>query len=73
MQFLLKRLSEKKHIDSTNLQMYEAMRQEYRSVADCVDKISEYYETVTSAKLNEEEKLYLILHINRVCSKEMGA
>ena len=72
-QFLLKRLSEKKHIDSTNLQMYEAMRQEYRSVADCVDKISEYYETVTSAKLNEEEKLYLILHINRVCSKEMGA
>lgn len=68
--FLLKRLAKKKHLDSSNLQMYETMRQEYRAVADCVDKIGEYYESVTSAQLNEEEKLYLILHINRVCSKE---
>ena len=57
-------------LDSSNLQMYETMRQEYKAVADCVDKIGEYYESVTSAELNEEEKLYLILHINRVCSKE---
>ena len=55
-------------LDSSNLQMYETMRQEYKAVA--VDKIGEYYESVTSAELNEEEKLYLILHINRVCSKE---
>jgi beta-glucoside operon transcriptional antiterminator len=40
-------------------------------VAACVDKISDYFESVTSTELNEEEKLYLILHINRVCSKEM--
>ena len=57
-------------LDSSNLQMYGTMRQEYKAVADCVDKIGQYYESVTSAELNEEEKLYLILHINRVCSKE---
>ena len=70
-QFLLKRLSEKKHMDSSNLRLYQDIRREHTSVAACVDKISDYFESVTFTELNEEEKLYLILHINRVCSKEM--
>lgn len=35
----------------------------------CVDKIGEYYKNNWSIELAKEEKLYLILHINRVCSK----
>lgn len=68
--YLLKRLMEKEHIDSSNLLLYETTQQEYRSVADCVDKISFCYEKDMSVRLNKEEKLYLIMHINRIISKE---
>lgn len=68
--YLLKRFMEKEHIDSSNLLLYETTQQEYRSVADCVDKISFCYEKDMSVRLNKEEKLYLIMHINRIISKE---
>ena len=70
MQFLLKRAFEHKPIDSSNLQMYASMREEYPEVSACVDQISRYYRTAWSLDLTDEEKLYLILHVNRVCSKE---
>ena len=69
-QFLLGRVMEQTHIDSQNLQLYRSVRDEYREVAACVDRISDYYKNNWSVELAEEEKLYLILHINRVCSKE---
>ena len=69
--YLLKRLMEKKHIDSSNLLLYETIREEYADVAACVDKISEYYERDLAVPLNKEEQLYLIMHINRVCSGEI--
>lgn len=43
---------------------------EIQGIADCVDKICIYYQNVWSIQLSEEEKLYLILHVNRVCSRE---
>lgn len=71
LKYLLKRLMENKHIDSSNLLLYEATREEYQDVAACVEKISEYYEGDLSAPLNKEEQLYLIMHINRVCTGEI--
>ena len=70
LQYLLKRIFEKKHIDSSNLQLYHSIREEFPDVADCVDKISACYQRDWSAELTEEEKLYLIMHVNRVCSKD---
>ena len=69
--YLLKRLMEKKHIDSSNLLLYDTIREEYQDVAACVEKISAYYEKDLSVPLNKEEQLYLIMHINRVCSGEI--
>ena len=69
-QFLLKRISEEKHIDSSNLQMYQSIREEYPDMAACVDMISDFFRKEWMIELTEEEELYLILHINRVCSKE---
>ena len=69
-QYLLKRVFEKKHIDSSNLQMYHSMKEEYPEVSACVDKISNYLKNDWSAELTEEEKLYLILLVNRVRSQE---
>lgn len=70
-QYLLKRAFEQKHIDSENLQMYQSMREEYPKISACVDKIGDCWQERWSVHLTEEEKLYLILHINRVCSKEI--
>ena len=69
-QYLLKRVLERKHIDSENLQMYQSMQEEYPDISACVDKIARCLADVWSAELTEEERLYLILHVNRVCSKE---
>lgn len=70
-QYLLKRIHDKAPIDSSNLQIYESTRNEYRSVSDCVDQIHEYLQRNWSIDLSEEEKLYLIMHINRVISQEL--
>ena len=70
MQYLLKRIFEEKHIDSDNLQMYRSVREEFPAVSACVDKICMYYQRDWQLNLSEEEKLYLIMHINRVCSQE---
>lgn len=69
--YLLKRLMEKKHIDSSNYLLYGTIREEYQDVAICVEKISDYYEQNLSVPLNKEEQLYLIMHINRVCNGEI--
>lgn len=69
-QYLLKRAFQQKHIDSENLVMYRSMQEEYPKISACVDKISDRYRDRWGIELEEEEKLYLILHVNRVCSKE---
>ena len=70
LQYLLKRVFEQKHISSLNVEMYESLRGEFPKLSACVDKISDYYRSSRLIELSEEEKMYLILHINRVCSAE---
>lgn len=69
-QYLLRRIFEDKSIDSENIQMYQSVREEYEAASRCVDKIAEYLKRNWKAQLTEEEKLYLIMHVNRVCAKE---
>ena len=70
-QYLLKRVQADSPIDSSNLQMYASIRDEYKDVSACVDQIHEYLQRNWSIDLSEEEKLYLIMHINRVISQEL--
>lgn len=70
-QYLLRRIFEDKSIDSENIQMYESIRDEYETASRCVDRIAEYLKESWKAQLTEEEKLYLIMHVNRVCAKEL--
>lgn len=70
-QYLLKRVQEDSSIDSDNLQVYASIRDEYKDVSACVDQIHEYLQRNWSIDLSEEEKLYLIMHINRVISQEL--
>lgn len=69
-QYLLKRIGSKEEIKSENKELYMTMRNSYPDTSDCVDSISEYLFELFKWRLSIEEKLYLILHINRLCSRE---
>ncbi len=69
-QYLAERMLQKNPIDTDNLLLYQSVKEEYTKVSECVDKISAYYKEIWKFELSEEEKLYLILHVNRVCSRE---
>ncbi|MDO4174680.1 MAG: PRD domain-containing protein [Eubacteriales bacterium] len=69
LQYLLNRAFEQKPIDSSNLQMYQSACDEFPDIAHCVDRICDYYDRTWKFNLSEEERLYLIMHVNRVCAK----
>ena len=57
---------------SENQKMYISMIAKYPDINVCVEKISKYLGDEYSINLNDEEKLYLMLHVNRLCSRELG-
>ena len=68
--YLLERLRNGTGIDSMNADIYANLREEYKETAACVDKITEYLEKKCGFQMTDEEQLYLMLHINRVCANE---
>lgn len=69
LEYLLRRASEPITSTSENLKLYASITQDFPHLETCVEKLElllkerKYY-------LNNEEKLYLMLHINRLCSRE---
>ncbi len=57
---------------SENQKMFKEIILKYPKINVCVEKISRYLNDDYSICLNDEEKLYLMLHINRLCSRELG-
>ncbi|MBK0039399.1 PRD domain-containing protein [Enterococcus sp. S52] len=66
LQYLFQRIDSDKLIDSANLQMYNTFKSEFVEVSTCVDKISSHIAQEWDKQLSEEEKLYLMLHLNRI-------
>lgn len=69
-QYLFQRIQQKTAIDSENIRMYKDLREEFPEIASCVEKIAAHLEKTWHCTLSEEEKLYLILHVNRIMAKE---
>lgn len=69
-QYLMKRQQKGKLMDSANQQLYETIIKEYRETFNCVNLIKEYLHKEWNFELNDEESLYLILHVNRLCVRE---
>lgn len=68
--YLLKRIAGHQTLDSDNGIMYKSMREEFPEIAACVELIDRYFHRKLRIDLSEEEKLYLLLHINRICTRE---
>ena len=68
--YLLNRLFSNESINSDNEELLSSIKECYPEVYKCSQIISSYLEDKFNKKLSEEEKLYMVLHINRVCAKE---
>ena len=69
-QYLFQRIQQKTTIDTENLRMYKDLREEFPDIAQCVEAIAGHIKNKWGSELSEEEKLYLILHVNRIIAKE---
>lgn len=70
LQYLIKRKDKKSMIQTNNLKMFSQMKQEFPEVYRCVVQIKEYFVSVLNWQLNDEELLYLMLHVNRFYNRE---
>lgn len=70
MHYLFKRTKESRQIKSVNEKMYLSVKNDYPDTAVCTDHVSAFLKTERNIALTDEEKLYLMLHINRLCSRE---
>lgn len=70
LQYLFQRVHAGRALNSDNLRMYASLREEYPEISGCVEKIAAHMGEVWHCELTEEEKLYLILHVNRICMRE---
>lgn len=70
LQYLLKRGEQGKSITSENYKLYTSLKESFPDVYACAIKINEYLHSIYGFTFDEEELLYLMLHINRLCVRE---
>ncbi|MDQ0361417.1 PRD domain-containing protein [Breznakia pachnodae] len=70
LQYLLKRKETNRPVSSENMRMFETMKDGFPQTYDCVLDILDYFREKIQWNPNDEELLYLMLHINRLCTRE---
>ncbi|MBQ1477018.1 MAG: PRD domain-containing protein [Erysipelotrichaceae bacterium] len=67
--YLIRRLSEDKQIESENQTIFDELKKAYPDSYICSNKIAEYLKEELKKEINDEEVLYLVIHINRLISR----
>ncbi|MCI8380619.1 MAG: PRD domain-containing protein [Lachnospiraceae bacterium] len=70
MHYLLKRGRNNHLLESSNGEIFYSVREDYPDTYKCAVKVKEYISKAAQIDLAEEELVYLMLHINRLCSRE---
>lgn len=70
LKFLLKRTSQMNESKSENVKMYKKVKMEYPQLEETTEKIKQYLILCLNVEPGEEELLYLMLHLNRLCARE---
>lgn len=70
LQYLLKRRANDVSISSDNNVLFETIQQEFNQAYICSNHIKEYLIRNLNWDISDEELLYMILHINRMCIRE---
>lgn len=66
LQHLCERLTSGEEVATENSRMYMTLKKEYPQIDECAEKIKLFLERELQCSVSDEEKLYLILHINRI-------
>lgn len=69
MQYLIRRVASGEAIASENSDMYRMASADNQATSACVDAIASLISSTYQQELTDEEKLYLILHVNRICTR----
>lgn len=70
LQYLIIRCESGEVVATENGQLYEALKKQYPKSYQCALQVSHYLTRELAHEFSEEELLYLMLHINRLCSRE---
>lgn len=70
MQYLLKRGDRGGMINSDNALMYMSLKESFPEINECAKKVNSFINEELKYDYNDEELLYLMLHINRLCARE---
>ncbi len=70
LQYLFQRIKAGKEINSANLQLYPELCRDFPELAECAGHVARHIRAKWSVDLSDEERLYLMLHINRICVRE---
>ncbi len=68
--YLLKRGKDHELLKTDNGEMYKTLVKEYPKTYETSEEIRKYLKDELNLELNDEEMLYLMLHINRLCTRE---
>lgn len=69
LQYLYSRVVEGAPLEDGGVSLSASMRQRCPEVAEATDEITALFRDELSAELTDEEQFYLMLHVNRMCSK----
>jgi len=68
--YLMKGEHTNKQVSSENFRMFKSVVDAYPKTYQVVQKISDYLKDELEIEINNEEQIYLILHVNRLCVRE---
>ncbi|WP_391559125.1 BglG family transcription antiterminator LicT [Robertmurraya sp.] len=69
LKFFAQRLYSKTYIEDDDPFLFETVREKHKAAFECTEKINEYIENQFDYRLTNNEKLYLIIHIQRVVNR----
>lgn len=71
MKYFVKRADDQELYNSEGQnELYAHMKQEYPAIFACMEKVVAYLQPLLNIECSEEEQLYLMIHINRLCVNE---
>lgn len=70
MRYLLQRGEKKELFFNEDRSLYESVTGALPETGQCVEAISAYLKAECGLELTDEERMYLILHTNRLCDRE---
>lgn len=73
LRYLIDRMLSGEPIATLDTSLYEEVVRSYPAVAACADKVADYLALRLGTCLSDEERLYLMLHINRVVCRAHDA